>query len=776
MSVVLLLMRSRLRSSRRAAVLLVVLLALGGAVALSVAAGARRTASANDAILRSTKAADVNFAYGPEDPREIESTVRAVDGVADVSPWVGFNALPPRGGVGFITVLGFWQERLTVSRPVVTSGRMATKANEAMVNEAGGKEFGLKVGDYVDISLADAEGSFADAATTPVEIVGVGVMTDEVIEDELGVKSLVFVPRAFTERFVGRAVWGKTRVALAPGTDRGPVVTALGSKGLFVDELQGEDRRRVQDALRPLLLTMAGLAALAATATILVASQALTRLLRRRRADDRSLAAMGCSTRQMVAADLLCGAMIALLGAVLAATAAVAASPLFPVGPVRRIGVVRGVHVDLVVLAGGGTALALAVVALVGLGSWRRRTSMPPVSPGRAPALLTGRPAPATGLRLCTAQNGAGMTLAAVATGLAVVVATITFTGSLGRLIGDPALAGLSWDVGGRAQFDTVDLQRLHELVDNDATIERVTALEYASGEVNGTAVPVAVLDQVKGSPWPPLAAGRAPTAKDEALVGQATLRELGRRIGDTITIVVGTGNERVAAPVSRTYRIVGSAVAPAIGIAGTDTPKLATGVVISAAAFDVPASNMSPDIVLFDLTKGAHPDALKARFPGGLPVRSGTPTEWFTSATPAEVSQADGARTTIWLGVAALAVAIVGTVVHTLLGSVRQRRREYAVLKALGFTRGQVRTTVLCQSGALLVLAFLVAIPVGVGAGRWLWTGFANSLGVVDEPAVPVLLLVGSVVATAALVQGAALLPASLARRLPLGQTLRSE
>ncbi len=83
MNVVLLLWRSRLRSSWRAAVVLVALIGLGGGVALGVGAGARRTASANDAILRSTNAADIGASYGPEDPRQIEQAVRGLDGVAD---------------------------------------------------------------------------------------------------------------------------------------------------------------------------------------------------------------------------------------------------------------------------------------------------------------------------------------------------------------------------------------------------------------------------------------------------------------------------------------------------------------------------------------------------------------------------------------------------------------------------------------------------------------------------------------------------------------------
>ena len=49
---------------------------------------------------------------------------------------------------------------------------------------------------------------------------------------------------------------------------------------------------------------MAGLAALAGAVTVLVSAQALGRTLRRSRADDQSLAAVGCTRGQLVVADL----------------------------------------------------------------------------------------------------------------------------------------------------------------------------------------------------------------------------------------------------------------------------------------------------------------------------------------------------------------------------------------------------------------------------------------------------------------------------------------
>ena len=776
MSVVLLLWRTRLRSSWRAAVVLVALIGLGGSVALAVGAGARRTASANEVILRWSNSAELAADFGPVEPGKIERAVRSVEGVAGLDLIFGFQPLPSDRGSGFLSIIGSWQDPVVVNRPVMISGRPPTGPTEATVNERAAASLGVAPGDHIEFLLPDA--SFEDLRPVRLDIVGVSLTVDEVIQDELQTASAVYVPRAFTERHLDRAVWGNAGIVLDRGADEGAVRAALAEHEIFVDAALDEDRARTQAALRPLLVTLAGLAVLAATATVLVAAQALNRLLRRRRGFDRSLKAVGCGTGHLVGADLLYAATVVGGGSLLSVALAVAASPLFPVGPVRRVDVVRGRDVDVVALGGGAMLLALTLIVLVGLGSWRRRTRDKPVSPGRVPVALTSRPAAATGLRLAAAHRGAWMTVTGVAAGLAVVVAGVTFTGSLDRLVGDQSLVGLSWDVGGRTPFDPIDMEQVRQRVEDDPKIERVTGIGYYSGAVNGSNVVLAGLDVVKGSPWPPVVAGRMPLADNEVLVGSATLDQLGVGIGDTITMSVVSSDfvGATATAVTPSFTVVGSAVAPTIGQPGADTPKLGVGILVGTPALNLSESSKASAIVLFDLADGFGSDDLIHLFPQGLPVQRGTPTEWFTSATPAEVSQAEAARNVVWLGLALLAAAIVGTVIHTLLVSVRQRRREYAVLKAIGFTRSQVRGAVLWQSGAIVGLALAAALPTGVAAGRWLWTAFADDLGIVVDPAVPLLLLGGSALAIAALIQGSALVPASLARRTPLAQTLRSE
>ena len=76
----------------------------------------------------------------------------------------------------------------------------------------------------------------------------------------------------------------------------------------------------------------------------------------------------------------------------------------------------------------------------------------------------------------------------------------------------------------------------------------------------------------------------------------------------------------------------------------------------------------------------------------------------------------------------AVVASAMLG---HTLVTSVRRRRRDLAILKTLGFERHQVTTTVVWQATTTIALALLLGLPVGVAAGRVAWRTFTGTLGV---------------------------------------------
>ena len=122
-------------------------------------------------------------------------------------------------------------------------------------------------------------------------------------------------------------------------------------------------------------------------------------------------------------------------------------------------------------------------------------------------------------------------------------------------------------------------------------------------------------------------------------------------------------------------------------------------------------------------------------------------------------------------VGLMALAV-----LASTVSSSVRRRRRDVAVLKALGFVRGQVLRTVAWESSTLALLAGLIGLPLGIAAGRAAWTVFATRLGVPPRPTTPFLAAALLLPTLLALANLTALLPARQAARTPPSTTLRTE
>jgi ABC-type lipoprotein release transport system permease subunit len=122
---------------------------------------------------------------------------------------------------------------------------------------------------------------------------------------------------------------------------------------------------------------------------------------------------------------------------------------------------------------------------------------------------------------------------------------------------------------------------------------------------------------------------------------------------------------------------------------------------------------------------------------------------------------------------VVSLALLAVG---HALVTGVRRRRREFAILKTLGFTRRQVRATVAWQATTMGTVGLVIGIPLGIVAGELVWERIASGLGVSTAspfPTATVLLIVPAVIA---LVNVAALLPARAAAHASPAGALRTD
>ncbi len=123
--------------------------------------------------------------------------------------------------------------------------------------------------------------------------------------------------------------------------------------------------------------------------------------------------------------------------------------------------------------------------------------------------------------------------------------------------------------------------------------------------------------------------------------------------------------------------------------------------------------------------------------------------------------------------GLAAGAVAGLGL---TLVASVRRRRRDFALLKTLGFTRGQLAGAVAWQSSVIAVVGLLIGVPVGVALGRLLWLAFARELSAVPDAVIPAGSIALAALAALVLANLVAALPGRAAGRTPAAIVLRAE
>ena len=124
-------------------------------------------------------------------------------------------------------------------------------------------------------------------------------------------------------------------------------------------------------------------------------------------------------------------------------------------------------------------------------------------------------------------------------------------------------------------------------------------------------------------------------------------------------------------------------------------------------------------------------------------------------------------------VGLAAGAIAALGL---TLAASVRQRRRDLAVMKALGFVQRQLSAAVVWQAIVAAAVGVVVGIPLGIVVGRQLWILFARNIDAVPDPTIPALSVLAVGVGALAFAYLASVLPGRRAARVPTALALRAE
>jgi hypothetical protein len=142
----------------------------------------------------------------------------------------------------------------------------------------------------------------------------------------------------------------------------------------------------------------------------------------------------------------------------------------------------------------------------------------------------------------------------------------------------------------------------------------------------------------------------------------------------------------------------------------------------------------------------------------------------------PPELANLRDVRPLPRLLAAFLAALAIAALLHVLVTTTRVRAHEFAVLRALGVTRGGTRIVVNVQGTAVFLIGLVLGAPLGVAAGRVGWRLIAERVPL-DEAspwaavAIAVLVPVALVVA-----QVVALGPGHRVARLRAAEVLRTE
>ncbi len=786
--------RTELRRHWRGWLALALLAGVFGGMVMAVAAGARRTDSAYPRLLAWSDASTVDMFFANGGPAAFGhvggAALATLPQVRSVVRKAGWTVLSPA-----VAELVASETSGAPSRNKILAGLAdPRRADQAEASFALARALHLAVGQRLRIVLLSNAG-----APVPVwfRIAGIEAAPGEFPTEQFGTGSdLLWATPAFFRQhrtglqgFSSVSLWLRHGSADVPAVEREASRLAGGAPlGFSTQRSQSADTERSFHQQAVVLWLLAGLLGLIG---VLIAGQLLARLSLLESDGFGALRGVGMGRGQLLAIGLSRAAAIGAVAAVAAVMLAIGLSPAFPVGLAAAAEPHPGLDADWVVL---GLGLACVIAATVGSGAWpawhavsgaaaaggwhvpdgRGRKDRPAIS-----ALITTmRPVPAaTGARLAL-RRGAGRTalpvpstIAAAAVGVAALSAAMVFSASLGHLLATPRLYGVTWD----ASVQDIEsnfgpgVQRTVPAVARDPQV--------ATWAATGLGAPLLIhgieADAEEVSPGhgqslqPVLITGRLPRDPREIALGPLTLAAVHARLGGTVRVSL-TGSRPA------TVRVVGVAVFPPYSTA----LGLGHGAAITPAGlrrllprgFHAPP----PGTLLVRFRPGASQQARIA----ALTVRLDRlgPYAVLGPASPADlVNFGDVQELPLLVGVCLAALAML-TLVHLLSTSVRRRGRDLAILRTIGFTRGQVRATVAWQAAILTVVALLIGIPAGVACGRLAWLIFTRQLGIVPVIDVPLPALAVLVAAAVALAVAAAVPVGETAARSRPARVLRSE
>jgi hypothetical protein len=763
---------------------------LAGGAVLALVAGARRSSHAISRFAEHTGWPDVMVWGTSGIPQRVDDILSTDPRVVDRIDGQTMLATPEKlrpGQDGSMLLIPDGNR----FRPQVLQGRLprAGHPDELAVPEQNAAQMDLHVGDPVPIVGAkyqDVEACITAAKvecpTTPLGT-GVVVGITRSLQD-LGDAPLPTLLMARPDVLNASDAIARTNLVLvytrAP-SDINPLVEELSSLMPDGDVTRGdldiEAPRRSAGIERAALLVAAALGALAGALVLL---PSYGRHLTRRRDDAELLDSLGMAPRHRLVAGWLPGIVLAAVAAVLSIVVATALSPLFPVGLAREADLDAGVHADWLVLVPGALTVFAAVAGIAGLAAHRWSKGMRRLQPA-ADVGATARfvsacglaPVPSEGARLAL-ETGKGRrripvlpTVAAAAAGVALAAGSLIVAGSLSGLLDHSSRYGHAWNLVVTAPRDNQAFDAMARQLSTDRRVDGTA--EARAGELrvrakSGGLLEVSAVgyDSLRGGLAPTVLEGRLPASADEVALATDTMREAGVGLGDFVEISGPVKTVRA--------RVVGRGVLPDVGAASRDS-----GVIVPMAmhrdlgAIDLVATLDDEPAVLLHVANQTNRDALLGElsskgYRARIPLRT------------AGVSALGDIRPVALLLAGLTALIVAASTGHALVTGVRRRGPELAVLRALGMRPTQIRRVVLCQGVIFVAASLALGIPLGLVAGRIVWTAIASANRVLEITDIPSLELFALALVLLAIALLISIVPGRQASLAPPATVLHKE
>jgi ABC-type lipoprotein release transport system permease subunit len=773
--------RSELGRRWKALVALGIIAGIAAGLVLAAIAGARQTSTAYtrwrtataapDAIVFGTQIGKDDTDYTPvlKLPEVVAGGQFELAQVGMVGLKIG--SLPP----------GDTQLYRTVSRPLIRQGRLPRpgRVDEVAVNKAAAKKLHLHVGQQVTINSAVDVRAFYGLAPNdtgprqPATIVGIGdSMVDYVFLNaepafEPAGEFLVDNPQ------IQRAP--NLIVRLKPGTDVAKfherADAALQQPGIPVRDLS-QDAKRFTHGTD---LEQTGLwlfAAAVALAALVLVGQALTRTVYAMAEPAPALRALGFTHGNLIGGLFLPTVLTACATGVVAVITAYLLSARFPVGLARQLDPSLGYRFDWQVLLPGAVAVGVLVMAGAAFAGWRAAKASDQTQPSTSgtPVLRRVRnalPLPAglgVGLAL---QSGHGKRAVPVRPAIAGAVAGILgIVGALGLVRGiddalhSPARSGQVW-AASVAPDDDHPPDALANQLRANRNVATITQLTLAPMDINGAGLPVYSLSSVKSMTPFVVLSGRAPSGNDEVSLGPATARALHKHIGDSVRITGDSGPQEM--------RVVGTTLL-------VQTPH---------ASFDQ-GGWVAPES-LAKLKQDSGDAEIELMVTGRPGVKSAALLKQLNQQVPGvEIDTGDTPPQDVLLlqnvrnlpralavFLAMLGIAALG---HALITTVRRRRHDLAVLRAMGLRPRESAALIFCQAMTVAIIALAIGIPLGIIFGRLSWRWVANSTPLLYVPPLAALAILIAIPAAIVLANMLAAYPARRAAGVRPAEVLRTE